>query len=364
MNVQYLASTRGSIPFVRELTQLTHSIVGALLMQQLDFYFKSSPNGFYKFQKPAPNHPAYKPGDSWCEELWASPDEFRNAFDKIGIRYKNRKLFEEAGPDPFKGKFYASFVDLRSNLTVYVRNHAVTDKAIQDLFTVPKVEYDTSVSVPSMVPGTHRPNDAAYEVILPSVAAKNRSRSITPVTSEAAYQPKCAESTQTAKVAALPEVISPQTDADLDDRQDELVSLVFPALLSKEIEEIKKDILTCPAEYRQRVLDEVEGQRTSTRGFVKSPLAFTRYLISAVENGTFRVDLGARVKDDREKRLASEQVHAASRAENRPALPAVSDLPLTNYNPKMKDLVSSIAKRGRQSDAPRASLDEGDCALV
>jgi hypothetical protein len=365
MNVQYLASTRGTIPFVRELTQLTGSIVGALLMQQLDFYFKSCPNGFFKFQKPAPKHPAYRPGDSWCEELWATPDEFRNAFDKIGIRYKNRKLFEEAGPDPFQGKFYASFVDLRSNLTVYVRNHAVTDKAIQDLFTVPKVDYQTSVSVPSMVPGTHTPNDASYEVILPSVAAKNRSRSIPVVKTEVAQQPNVAQTNQTAKVAAPREVISPQADAPLDGMGHEgLGSLIFPALTSAEIDEIKKAILKCPAEYRQQVLDEVEGQRTTSTGFRKSAIAFARHLIDAVDQDTFRVDVGARVRDDREKRLASEQIQAASRAENRPAVPAVSDIPLTNYNPKMKDLVSSISQRGKKSEAPRPAMDDGHCVPV
>lgn len=84
-------------------------------MQQLDYWFENHPEGFYKFLLPS-DHPAYKNGDSWTEELGMSKDEFRTAFDKIGHRYKSKSEFDKA-EDKFQGKFYCSYVDRRSNLT-------------------------------------------------------------------------------------------------------------------------------------------------------------------------------------------------------------------------------------------------------
>lgn len=134
MRNRILSITRNVIPYVKELHPLTGSVIGCLVMQQLDYWFSSQPEGFYKFLEPA-EHPAYKAGDSWVEELGMSADEFRYAFDRISIRYKSRTEFEKASKtgDIFKGKFYCSYIDRRANLTYYYRNHDVVDAALDQL---------------------------------------------------------------------------------------------------------------------------------------------------------------------------------------------------------------------------------------
>jgi hypothetical protein len=349
-----LAITRRSIPYVRELNPLTGGPIGSLLMQQLDFHFESKPDKFSKFLKPAPTHDEYVRGQSWTEELDISEEQFRSAFDKIGVRYRSHKLFLEAGEDPFQGKFYASWVDVRTNLTYYVRNHELLDEKLYELLRPKRATQSSTASEPA--PERHDIAERAPESAPTNQHFGTQSKPKSPTVAKE----------QVLAAPPVEETVPPVKDHPVVHEDDEaaLATLVFPALTATEIDEIKKAILKCPAEYRQQVLDEVEGQRTTTTGFKKSALAFARRLISAVGEDEFRVDVGARVKDDREKRLASEQLQAASRAENRPVLPTVSDIPLTNYTHKMKDLVSSIAKRGRQPDAPRASSGEGDCAPV
>lgn len=134
MRNRILSITRSNIPYVKELHPLTGSVIGCLVMQQLDYWFTTQPEGFYKFLEPA-DHPAYKKGDSWVEELGMSADEFRYAFDRISIRYKSRTEYEKASKtgDLFKGKFYCSYIDRRANLTYYFRNHDVVDAALDQL---------------------------------------------------------------------------------------------------------------------------------------------------------------------------------------------------------------------------------------
>src|SRR5574342_631762 len=71
-----------SIPYFKDLRKITGSVTASILMSQLEYWFEEKPDGFYKFlQSPEGGHPNYKPGDSWCEELAFSKEEFRNAFD-------------------------------------------------------------------------------------------------------------------------------------------------------------------------------------------------------------------------------------------------------------------------------------------
>lgn len=93
----------------------------ALLFDRLEYWFSKMNNQFYKFIKPC-DHPLYKQGDSWEEELGLSHKAFRNAFDRIGIRYKSKTEFKRAG-DPFKGKLFAYYQDRQSKRTIFVRNH-------------------------------------------------------------------------------------------------------------------------------------------------------------------------------------------------------------------------------------------------
>lgn len=143
MRNRILARFADSIPYVKQLRPIAKSAVGCLVMQQLDYWFDKHPKGFYKFLSPCPT-PACKPGDTWTEELGVSSDEFRTAFDKIGIRYKSKTAFQSAATEgrQFLAQnkagqddeyFYCSYTDKSSGKTFYLRNHALIDAALDGL---------------------------------------------------------------------------------------------------------------------------------------------------------------------------------------------------------------------------------------
>ena len=92
-----------------------------LLFDRLEYWFERKKNEFYKFIEPC-EHPCYREGDSWSEELRFSKKVFRTAFDKIGIRYKSKTEFEKES-DPFKGKLFAYYQDRQTKKTIFVRNN-------------------------------------------------------------------------------------------------------------------------------------------------------------------------------------------------------------------------------------------------
>ena len=94
-----------------------------LLFDRLEYWFSKTKNEFYKFIEPC-DHPCYREGDSWCEELGFSRPVFRTAFDKIGIRYISKTAFEKES-NPFKGKLFAYYQDRKSNKTIFVRNNSL-----------------------------------------------------------------------------------------------------------------------------------------------------------------------------------------------------------------------------------------------
>lgn len=103
---------------------------GAILLQQLDYWFSKYPGGFYKFMEPPKTgHKAYRSGDSWTEELYFSRKEFTTAFEQVGIAYKSKGQFDQASRagDVFHGRFYCSYYDRVARITWYYRNHAVID---------------------------------------------------------------------------------------------------------------------------------------------------------------------------------------------------------------------------------------------
>jgi hypothetical protein len=135
MKNRILLITRNIIPYVKELRSIAGSVEATLLMQQLDYWFAKYPEGFYKFIAPCKND-LYKEGDSWIEELAFSAEEFRNAFDKIGIRHASRTDYLKAVSQNSQfisgsvEKFYCSYQDELKGTTKYLRNHAVVDKTL------------------------------------------------------------------------------------------------------------------------------------------------------------------------------------------------------------------------------------------
>jgi hypothetical protein len=138
-----LTLTQNFIPYVKELRglKLVKSTNACLLMQQLDYWFERKPQGFYKFLSPC-EAIGYKQGDSWCEELGISADEFRNAFDQIGVRYKSKKEYNEAdnkflsinkATGEVEEKYYCSYLDKIRRQTFYFRNQVVVDSALDSI---------------------------------------------------------------------------------------------------------------------------------------------------------------------------------------------------------------------------------------
>ena len=116
-----------TICYYPELVQKAGSINAALMMAQLEFWFKvTDGKPFYKFLEPC-GHELYKEGDSWSEELGMTGSEIRSAFKRIGTIYKSKRAFMES-QDVFKGKPYASYYDRIRKTTYYLRN---TEKAQQ-----------------------------------------------------------------------------------------------------------------------------------------------------------------------------------------------------------------------------------------
>jgi hypothetical protein len=106
------------IPYHPEYRKVAGSVTAAILFEQLEYWFdKYDYNNFYKFLEPAPGNPSYTTGDSWVEELGFSAEEFRFAFDRIGVRYNSKTEFfkaQEEGRLFIKNgeeKLYCSFID-------------------------------------------------------------------------------------------------------------------------------------------------------------------------------------------------------------------------------------------------------------
>lgn len=147
MKNRTLSISRRSIPYIKELRKITGSVTASILMQQLDYWFdERGGNPFYKFLEPCA-HQKYKKDDSWCEELGFSPDEFRNAFSKIGVAYKSVDDFDKAksngtlfqrlggadGGAPVGVVFYCYVIDKVNHMTYYHRNHEYVDSALDRL---------------------------------------------------------------------------------------------------------------------------------------------------------------------------------------------------------------------------------------
>jgi hypothetical protein len=76
----------GAIPYWPGYKPLVGSTNAAILLQQIIFRFMSTrPEPFYKFKEPC-NHELYREGDSWCEELRFSAEEFDSALKRIGTK--------------------------------------------------------------------------------------------------------------------------------------------------------------------------------------------------------------------------------------------------------------------------------------
>lgn len=86
--INLVAEDRSIIGYRPSFARLTGSVTAAILLQQMIFRFTHH-NGtpFYKFKQVC-RHELYRAGDSWCEELGFSRNEFENALKVIGTKIK------------------------------------------------------------------------------------------------------------------------------------------------------------------------------------------------------------------------------------------------------------------------------------
>ena len=285
MKNRILHLTRNTIPYVKELHSIAGSVLGCLVMQQLDYWFENHPEGFYKFLLPS-DHPAYKAGDSWTEELGMSVDEFRTAFDKIGHRYKSKSEFDKA-ENKFQGKFYCSYVDRRSNLTYYFRNHDLVDAALDELLSRTNTSNPKSGRSPAGNP--RRSQDFTVNGDSPFTGNGESPLTVNRENPPPLYRDYNTETTTTTDDNAA---INSGSCGEFSDR------LVFPKCTQEEKIAIRELLVTCPVEFQQKALDEIEGARQA--GVIKTNLVpFSRGIMTAIARGTFTVGHGPKVAAQR-----------------------------------------------------------------
>ena len=349
MRNRILSITRSNIPYVKELHPLTGSVIGCLVMQQLDYWFTSQPDGFYKFLEPA-DHPAYKAGDSWVEELGMSADEFRYAFDRISIRYKSKREFDKASKDgdAFRGKFYCSYIDRRANLTYYYRNHDVVDAALDELIneagskTGKKIKtkrptHQDGAEDHTEVPVTGNSDLQELEIPIPRswnfrFTGTGNSDSLElekPFSVNGLFPGPLLQrlhtettttTTDTPDLSTQPPENANQGDlppsGGCDDSENEKPkpeqsNLIWPICSTEERDALAGILKTIPASQRQILLDETEGARRA--GSIRSGLVpFAGGLVRAMLAGTFTVSQAPAVAARRREQAAHrEQVSVA-----------------------------------------------------
>lgn len=84
-----LSNDRRQIVYRPEWREMTGSVLGAIMLQQVFWRWdKNDDKPFYKFKMPC-GHPLYREGDSWTEELGFSKREIENSLKQIGQKLKD-----------------------------------------------------------------------------------------------------------------------------------------------------------------------------------------------------------------------------------------------------------------------------------
>lgn len=323
MNKRQIRLNTNMIPYFKDLNLITGGILSSLLLQQLDYWFERYPEGFYKFLEPS-EHPAYKPGSSWTEELGMTVSEFRTAFDAIGRRFNSKTAFLNA-PDKFIGRFFASFIDKRNNVTYYVRNHDVLDQklselnaliirkkdglALKDGIQVTDFKADDNSQSPvNQIIQSPAPNisralgnavSASQEIAFPrtpEMMIPNLHEMESPDLPTTKTTKEIKHNLQTDKTEKITNVgnFSPESSSETLSE-----ILYWPSVPSKQLEQIKEIITFCQSNLRQGVLDEVEALNRA--GKIKNnPVVLTKELVRRAALGEFTASAGLKVEEERE----------------------------------------------------------------
>lgn len=125
-----LLSTIGEDPkmiaYRPRLRQIAGSVTATILLQQILYRWKHNNfQPFYKYKEPC-NKDDYRPGDSWCEELGFSREEFDTA-----LKYIGQKVSRNVTKDEGKLVWYWTMPDRK---TWYEVNYAALCKAAIPLY--------------------------------------------------------------------------------------------------------------------------------------------------------------------------------------------------------------------------------------
>lgn len=280
-----LSLTRNVIPYVKELRVYTDSVVGCILMQQLDYWFARYPEGFYKFLEPS-DHIKYVAGQSWQEELGISLTEFRTAFDRIGIRWKSKTEFECAS-DKFLGKFYASYQDKRSNLTYYLRNHDLVDAALGELIDGGKPNFGPSS------PGDEKTSSPGSEETQSPVGESYASLEMRNGHLQEMGNPEI-NNTENTKTDITQKLLLPASKARAS-----IDCLVFPkGMIQEEVKVLSVLVAELDTTLAQQILDEIAGLRKAGK-VRKSIIGLAAELIKRSELGIFIPSVGIGIAAER-----------------------------------------------------------------
>lgn len=302
MSLHY--TPKNVIPYDRELNSLTGSVLASILMAQLNYWFDKYPDGFYKFLEPS-NHPAYRPGTSWTEELGMTVTEFRTAFDAIGHRFTSKTKFAQAeqestdnNTDKFFGRFFASYIDKRSNMTYYVRNHALVNEKLHQI----------SLRVGSRDQESSPPRNEkkqSPEIAKPDLQEIQSTELVyTETTRQRIKNNNYKQEQQISNVGNSSVGNSGGSSCDFSD-------LYFPQFNEKELASIKIALQNCPANDQQPILDELEGLRRLNK--VQSPIGLAKTLVVAAVRGEFTQSAGISIEIERETKKQHERAIAKSK---------------------------------------------------
>lgn len=88
-------------------------------------------------------------------------------------------------------------------------------------------------------------------------------------------------------------------------------NLHYPVCNQEESFAIGVLLESCPPEFRQKVLDEIEGARQA--GVIKTNLVpFARGIVTAIHRGTFTVGHGTKVSAQRQRKTSNQTVQSSS----------------------------------------------------
>ena len=127
-----IADDRSVIPYRKAFRDVCEGVTGVLLFHQILYWWqKNGRKPFYKFRKEC-THPAYKTGDSWCEELGFSEHELDHAIKSVCEKVKRKDLPEALEKSD---KMVLFWTDINRQ-TWFVLNRNAVERVVMKIYNV------------------------------------------------------------------------------------------------------------------------------------------------------------------------------------------------------------------------------------